>query len=184
MEQPASQDLSHLDQTDELLLSLQERQYLMFQLMDHIPGAVWNEDNSQLYIEIIKIKCNGYPSIEDYLNDHPEEFVNLKNKIKILHCNQATLKLLGYDGHDIWVDDLYKHFAEGSDKVLLARFQAYWNKEEKLSLPINIISSGGISTTCILSQFVPHSFIESQFVTMLMHDMKPCQHCDYWKQIT
>lgn len=63
-------------------------------LFDELPVSLWEEDFSEVKIEIDRIKSNYNISLEEYLNQNPQEIIRLASKIKILDINKQTMNLL------------------------------------------------------------------------------------------
>ncbi len=62
-------------------------------LFEQSPVSLWEEDFSDIKIQLDNLRAKGVSDLRNYLNAHPEEFRKLIHSVKITDVNQATLEL-------------------------------------------------------------------------------------------
>jgi diguanylate cyclase (GGDEF)-like protein len=85
-------DITHWKQREMELLKKYE---VYYQLFEHAPVSLWEEDFSALKEYADRIKQKGIANLDSYLDAHVEEVAEAVSKIRIFNVNLKTLEVYG-----------------------------------------------------------------------------------------
>jgi two-component sensor histidine kinase/PAS domain-containing protein len=95
----------------EYLERSEERYHAIF---EHSHVSIWEEDYSEIFRELQRLKRAGVEDVEAYLRSHPEKLEYLISCIKVRDVNQATLRLYNAGSKDELLGSLSNVFVEES----------------------------------------------------------------------
>jgi len=115
-------EIDERKQIEEALLLSRTRYQALFQ---DSPVPLWEEEFSELFDYLEKLKSNGINDLRGYFYENPSQLQICAKKIKIKEVNQATLKLYNVNNKDELIGKMDKIFTEKFPDVF---------KEEVLAL--------------------------------------------------
>ncbi|WP_428623074.1 EAL domain-containing protein [Sedimenticola sp.] len=120
-------------------------------LFDSADVSIWNEDFSELYGELERLKAEGITSLRQYLVENPAAVSELTQKIKVLHVNQATLRLFEAADEGAFVGSIEHYFGENTHNVFINELCAIWERRHHFSAEVKLKTLAGRSITCVIS---------------------------------
>lgn len=107
-------------------VEIRERESRYRTLFDSAEVAIWNEDFTELMKTLQLLRDQGVTDLRRYLADRPEAISDLVGLIKVLHVNQATLKLFGAENETELIGSIDRTFAEDSAALFIEELSAIW----------------------------------------------------------
>ncbi|MCU4176064.1 ABC transporter substrate-binding protein [Carboxylicivirga sp. N1Y90] len=105
---------SKIEERNLLMQSLETSEERFKRLFEDAPISLWEEDFSELKKTIDKLRLKGVSNFREYLNDNPEELVNLVRKIRFINLNKTTLKYFKANTKEELLNNIQKTFFPGS----------------------------------------------------------------------
>ena len=93
---------------------LEQSQQYYRALFENSPISVWEQDFSQVKERLDALKARGVQDLEAYFRERPQEIQELAKLVKVLNCNQATLKLYRAGSKEDLFSGIARVFAEES----------------------------------------------------------------------
>ncbi len=145
---PLVEDITERKHSDELIKASEKRYQSLF---EDSPTPMWEEDFSEVKIEIEKFRSSGVVNFKAFFKQHPDKVNELFSKIKIIDINKAVVSLhkarskeevlANYPGllHESASEGLINEFAliaEGKTQFEI-EIDAYTMKGETLQVILN-----------------------------------------------
>jgi len=112
-------------------------------LYENSPAAIWHEDFSAVKARIEELERSGVGDLEAYLNEHPEELVELAGRVRILEVNPRSLEVLGARSRDELFLHLPRYFNEDSLAVFKREILALARGDARFQARIPVLDTGG-----------------------------------------
>ena len=90
-------DITAHKQAETALSSSEQRFRRIFEQSD---VGLWDEDFSQVYIELERLRESGVQNLRAYFREHPQAAAELASSITINRVNNATLRLFGAESQE------------------------------------------------------------------------------------
>ncbi|MCF7915805.1 MAG: GAF domain-containing protein [Spirochaetaceae bacterium] len=103
---------------------LQHSEFRYRMIYDHSYVSIWEEDYSEVYKLLKKIKQQGVSDIARYLHTHPEVVKQLTRMIRVLDVNQATLQMYNAATKEEFLGSLGKTFIPESLNNFILEMEA------------------------------------------------------------
>ncbi len=110
-------------------INLQQSEIHSRNLFENSEISLWNEDFTQIFEMLQKLKQNGVTDLVEYLKKNKQLACDLTHSIKVTHVNQATLKLFGANNETELIDHIDKTFTESSIEIFIMELNAIWNNQ-------------------------------------------------------
>ncbi|RLA02870.1 MAG: hypothetical protein DRQ47_06170, partial [Gammaproteobacteria bacterium] len=130
-----------------------QRQYL--NLFENVNISIWNEDLSEVFDALGQLREEGVVDLKKHLTEQPQIAWALATKVKVLHVNQATLKLFESPAEGVLLNQISNVFGSDAIEVLIEELCAIWNKEEFFSSEANFLTLNGREIKTIVSLKIP-----------------------------
>lgn len=104
-------DISDQIKTEKIL---RENEMRYRSLFEDSPISLWEEDFSQLKLEIDRFKSMGVKNFHEFFASNVDVVENIMRKIKIINVNQATIKLFNAQSKDVFLKGLNNLILPGS----------------------------------------------------------------------
>ena len=88
-------------------------------IFDNSGISLWEEEHSEIYMLLEKLKEKGVTDLRDYIKKHPAFFGEAIGSIKIVDINQATLELFKARDKKVFLKDLRNIFTNQSEQVFI-----------------------------------------------------------------
>ncbi|PCJ49365.1 MAG: hypothetical protein COA74_05760 [Gammaproteobacteria bacterium] len=139
----------------ETLLAQSEEKYR--KIFDNANISIWDEDFSELYDAIEKLRTEGVTDLRKYLEDKPDLVEELSGKIKIDHINEATLSLFGVENRESFFDHILEFFGPDTLEIFKDSLYAIWDKKPYFRSEANYVSIKGEEIKAIISYVIPEN---------------------------
>ncbi len=137
----------------ELVLQNSERKFRG--LFENSEVSIWNEDLSDVFIELTKLRDNGVNNLRTYLNDHPQKSKDLAALVKVTEVNDVTLELFSAKDQEELIGNLYNTFTPGSLNVFVDELCAIWDKKTTFRSETTFRALDGTMIETIISFHLP-----------------------------
>ncbi len=112
-------------------------------VFDYSPISLWEEDLSELYEGLEKIRAEGISDLKSFLLSNTDIVESFTQKIKILNVNNATLKLFEADSIEELIGGFNKLFDIANIDIFISELLAIWNKEDSFTAEYRSFSIKG-----------------------------------------
>lgn len=102
-------------------------------LFEYAPVSLWEQDYSGIKALFDGLHAQGVPSLESYLNEHPDFIDECMGKIVVLNVNEQTLKMLKAKSKKNLLANLEKIFRDGMRQHMRSELLALWNGDVEWS---------------------------------------------------
>ncbi|MEH6631423.1 MAG: ATP-binding protein [Halopseudomonas aestusnigri] len=92
--------------------------------------SIWNEDLTEIYYALEKLRKDGITDLRGYLENNDQVVRNLANSREILQVNDATLKLFDAKNEADFFQHIGETFGLQMIDVFIDELCAMWNKED------------------------------------------------------
>ncbi|MDQ2179434.1 PAS domain-containing hybrid sensor histidine kinase/response regulator [Marinifilum sp. D714] len=130
-------------------------------LFNYSPVPLWEEEFSELYQYLDKLKQNGITNFKDYFNEHPESLALCSQKIKVTDVNLATLKLHDAGSKEELLGNLDKIFTPRSYEVFKDEVIALANGQKEFETEGEIKTLSGIAKQIYLKLSIDYNSLDS-----------------------
>ncbi len=126
--------------TEEALIRSEQRYLAIF---NQIPISIWEEDFSDVFMEIEKLKKQRLRNFRDYFNRHPDKVMKLAGKVRIIDVNNNSLLLFSAKDKVDLLQNLDDLFTSDSYSAFRAQLIAIAEGKTQLNLETEIKTIGG-----------------------------------------
>lgn len=165
-------DISERVQADKLLYESRERYQTIF---DDSPIPLWEEDFTELFKYLDKLKKDGIDDLRSYFEKNRNELISCVRKIKYRDVNNATIDLFEARNKKHFFNNLESVINEDTYNVFLEEIVHLGNGETKFSSEVKIRTMKGKIKYLDMNLIVDDSrknFIRALVVTPEITDRK------------
>jgi len=112
-------------QEAEAALSASEKRFQ--RLFENSEVSLRNEDFSQVYNALKKLRQEGVEDLRAYLMENEQAVGELIGKVKVLNVNKATLDLFGAEDERALLENIQSSFGPGARDVFIDELCAIWD---------------------------------------------------------
>ncbi len=99
-------------------------------LFENAEVSIWNEDLSTVFEKLEQLRHEGVTNLRQYLNENQETVSDLAASVRVLHVNQATLKMFGATSQKDFIQKIQETFGPGALDVFCDELCAIWDKKK------------------------------------------------------
>lgn len=140
-------------------------------LFDSSDVSIWEEDFSELMMELKRIKATGITDIRNHLINNLDLAWELAAKVKILNINQAALKLFHVKTKQEFFKKINNTFSNDSINVFIESVDAMWNKKPYFQSEANFKTLTGEEINTIISYQIPQEKDKLTSVPVIIVDI-------------
>jgi two-component sensor histidine kinase len=93
-------------------------------IFEYVPVAIWEEDISELLLEIEALRDRGITDMRAYLEEHTEEIGRLAGLIEIIDVNEEAVRIMGAGSKEEMLTSLSSYTDEATFEILKEEFVA------------------------------------------------------------
>ena len=158
--------------------SLAESESRFRRLFDNAEISIWDEDFSEVFVELEKLRAEGVEDLAAHLQDKPEEAYRLAGLVKINSVNEATLALYGVASERDFLDNLADMMSEDTIFVFVGVLCAIWNQDDYFVTEVSHRTFDDRFITVILSLPIPKTRTEYTHVPVCILDITERKQAD------
>jgi signal transduction histidine kinase len=143
------------EQQDELNRTLSESQDSYRSLFENTEISIWNEDLSDVRKALNSLRRDGVSDLRQYLEDNIQAAWDMAAMVKVIHVNEATLKLFDAIGHDDFIYEIDKTFGPDAIEVFIDLLCAVWRKDKTFRSEAAYRTLNGRDFSAIISFRIP-----------------------------
>jgi signal transduction histidine kinase len=102
-----------------------------------------------------ELRKEGVKDLRQHIKENPQVAWDMAAMVKVLHVNEATLKLFGAKSHDEILGQVDRTFGPDSINVLIEEVCAIWDKKKFFRAEASYRSLGGKAIDAIISFMIP-----------------------------
>ena len=152
-------------------LELQKSEQRFRMLFEHTDVSIWNEDFSEVKNSLNLLKKEGVTDLRKHLSENPELVFTMAGSIKVLHVNEATLKLFNAQSENEFLSGISRTFGTGAMDIFLEELCAIWEKKTNFRSEASYLTFDGKELTCIISFNIPTSTDEFDSIPVSISDI-------------
>jgi PAS domain S-box-containing protein len=114
---------------------LREREEYYHDIFENATVAIWDEDFSQIKVEIDKLRKNGVSDFRSFIKEHPEFVTRALKLVNILDANSATVRMYGVSNRAEVLGSLDKFVSPQNfqyELIAFAEGRAYFEREIRI----------------------------------------------------
>ncbi|MGQ7869438.1 PAS domain S-box protein [Sunxiuqinia sp. sy24] len=111
-----------------------------FENLNALSVPAWEQDYSKAHKRIAKLKKQGITNLQDYFDQHPQEFFALIKQVRIINYNQAAANLRMDDREISTLSDL---FHPSGYQCIIKKLETIQRQEKELVTEISVLKSNG-----------------------------------------
>ncbi|NRB37075.1 MAG: sensor domain-containing diguanylate cyclase [Pseudomonadales bacterium] len=138
-------------------IQLKRREEQYRHLFNHAEVCIWNEDFSEVYRHLQKLKRQGVDNLQLHLQKHPELVIELIAKVKVLQVNRASLTLFSATSEAQLINSLQSVFGPGATDIFIQELCAIWDKKSLFKAEVSHLTLAGNALTVIISMPIPNT---------------------------
>ena len=152
-------------------IALEESENRYRNLFENAEISIWNEDFSKVYQALDQLRLEGVTDLRLYLNNNPQVAWDMAAMVRVLHVNQATLKLFGASSNDEFITQIDKTFGDGAIDVFIGGLCAYWENKGVFRAEANFHRLDGRDISAIISYQIPETAEAYKSIAVSIHDI-------------
>ena len=141
-------------------------------LFDNATISIWNEDFTQVFKEIEKLRKLNIPNIKIYLEQNPEVLLSLLSKVIVNSVNKATLKLFKAKSNKDFFNNIHNTFGEDADKVFIKLIESIWNNKKSFTSEVNYKKLNGDEFVALFSIPIPQTEEEQKIIPISIQNIQ------------
>ncbi len=147
------------DITDEYACrrALHESEERYRKLFENTEVPMCNEDLSEIYKALNKLRNDGVKDLRQYLKDNRDAAWNMAGMIRILQANNATLRLFETDDHAKLISKIDTTFGLNAIDVFIDELCAIWDRKDIFRSEVKFRTFGGKDIDVIISFQIPRT---------------------------
>ena len=143
-------------ENDEALGRLKQSEKRYKGLFENSEVSVWNEDLSQIYAELDRLRAGGLTDLRRYLeSDNKQAARDMTALSRVGHVNRAALSLFGAESGDELREQISKTYGSGMLSVFIDELCAIWDRKDNFRSEVNLRTLDGKRIFGILSMPIP-----------------------------
>ncbi len=124
-------------------------------LFDNSDISIWNEDLSEVFKALNKLRLEGVNDLQEYLNENIHVINDLADMVRVIHVNESTLKLFGANVEEEIIYNIKKTFGPDATEVFTEVLYAIWNKQKFFRSEAIYSTLNGKNFNAIISFLIP-----------------------------
>ncbi|MEH6625637.1 MAG: MASE3 domain-containing protein [Motiliproteus sp.] len=148
------EDISQRQQAEQALMTSETR---FRDLFEHAEVSIWNEDLSAVVESLQQLRAEGVTHLRKHLQENPVLVEELCNKVKVLHVNQATLKLFGTHSEQQFLTGISRTFGANAMAVFADELCAIWQGNKVFRAEASFSAFDGREINAIVSFSLPET---------------------------
>jgi len=154
----AIREVENLIMRDEAERRLQESEERFRGLFENSEVSVWNEDLSEVHTALSKLKFDDVNDLRQYLDSNNKKAArDMAAMVKVLHVNDATLKLFAAENEHIFLTQIGNTFGSGAMGVFIDELCAIWDKQTDFRSDVTYRALDGKEIKAIISISIPQA---------------------------
>ena len=154
-------------QTRELQVS--ERRFR--HLFENAEISIWNEDLSKVYEALGDLRLQGVRDLRRYLEDNKHVAWEMVDLVKVVHVNEATLKLFSAKSENHILHQIGETFGPNAIEVFVDELCAIWEKRSEFRAETTFRTLDGGTIEAIISMRFPDTAEGSRNVPVSIIDI-------------
>lgn len=150
-------------------LSLSEGRYR--ELFEEASISIWEEDLSEVFSELTRLRNDGVEDLHTYLEERPDEIRRLSDLVKVVDVNSATLDMLSAETKQELLEGLHKVFSENAIDVFKQGLEAIWEGRPSLTSEAEHLTMDGRTLQVLVSHPVPLTQEDAGRVPVILLDI-------------
>lgn len=140
-------------------------------LFDNAGISIWNEDFSEAWQVLEDLRQDGVQDLRQYLKDNEQAAWDMSRMVKVLHVNEATLKLFGASAEPEFLDQIDKTFGPDAIEVFIDELCAVWDRKSRFMSEATFRTLDGKHLDAIISFQIPESVEGFQSIPVSIVDI-------------
>ena len=136
---------------------VRESEYRYQNVFNSAEISIWNEDFSQVYEEIKRLRKTGITDIRKFLTSNLDIAREMGSLIKITQVNDTTLSLFGGNSKEEFIKSIDKVLGPQVLDVFIGAVCAIWNKKKFFHAETTYYTLSGKPLSVIISMPMPES---------------------------
>jgi len=124
------EDVTLRKQTEQALITSKERYKNLF---DFSPVPMWENDFSEVEQSLRELRRQGIDDLSAYLAKHPQVVLELFQRVRILHLNNAMVMLFKADSKEKLALSIPDLFTRYWTQPFITLLQSIWDHKDKIS---------------------------------------------------
>ena len=134
-------------------LSENERQFRA--MFDSAKVSLWNEDFSDVWIELQNLRESGVEDLQKYLEENTGAKLDLAKKLKIKQVNAETIKMFHASSEDELIQMSTRAFGPRSLDMFAKQLAAIWNGDDYFESEANLRTLSGEELDVLIFMPIP-----------------------------
>jgi PAS domain S-box-containing protein len=155
------QDITERKKIEEEHLRIKDNYRRLF---ENATISIWNEDLTQVFKEIDRLRKLDIPNIKIYLEQNPDLIISLLQKVKVNTVNKATLDLFKAKDYHQFLGGIEDTFGKGAHEVFENLLVSIWNYEKTFTSEVNFKTLEGEEFVALFSVSIPQTKLEQKSV--------------------
>ncbi len=140
-------------------------------LFEHAEVAIWNEDLTEVTRALKQLRIKGVSDLRKYLTDNPQVALDIAASVKVLHVNEAALKLFGATTEEQFLSRIDASSGWGSIETFIEELCVLWERNGVFRAETVLRTFDGREITCIVSFRLPETAEEFASVPVSILDI-------------
>ncbi len=140
-------------------------------LFENTDISIWDEDLSQVYLALQKLRSKGIIDIKSYLTENKNVAYELAEKIKVIQVNESTLIFFQAKSKEYLLKNISKTLGDNAISVFIEQVCCIWNKKKVFRAEANFIGLEGKKFTAIVSYLIPEHEEGFKSISVSMFDI-------------
>jgi len=124
-------------------------------LFEHAEISIWNKDLTEVVRSLEQLRTEGITDLRKHLADNPQIARDIAGSVKVIHVNEATLKLFGARSKEQFLSRIDTTFGPNAMEVFIEELCAIWEGKSTFRAEAVFLTFDGREITCIVSFNIP-----------------------------
>ncbi|GMR15369.1 MAG: hypothetical protein BMS9Abin30_0997 [Gammaproteobacteria bacterium] len=154
----AIREVKNLGMRDEAESQLRKNEERFRGLFENSEVSVWNEDLSEVHRALNELNFDDVKDLRQYLEANNKQAAReMTAMVKVLHVNDATLKLFAAKTEHTFLTQIGNTFASGTMDVFIDELCAIWDKQTNFRSEVTYRGLDGREILAIISFSIPQT---------------------------
>ena len=126
-------------------------------LFENSEVSIWNEDFSEAYAALEKLRDQGVVNLRQFLDASPQTARAMTTMVKVVQVNESTLKLFGATAENGAFHQIDMLFGQNAIEVFIGQLCAIWDRRQDFRSEAVMRTVDGRSIDVIISFRVPET---------------------------